>query len=466
MWECGNVELGAGEPLGDDAVEVGVGSEQEAGLDLSHLVRTRLGDEGPDPTPRARRSSAHGATPLEERNSMPALDGMRILDMTQYEAGTSCTQALAWMGADVVKIESTTIGDPGRGVATGEDYSPYFCNWNANKRSVAVDLSKPGGRALLSRLVPRFDVFIENYGPGVSERLEVTWEHLKKLHPTLIHAEIKGFGSSGPYSGYKSYDMVAQAASGAFSVTGEAEGPPMLPGPTIGDSGTGMQLGMAILAAYVQRLRTGEGQHIEISMQEAMTYFMRTRIAFGAEWGNAAAPRAGNSMGSAPTGLYPCKPFGANDWIFMIAVTAQHWDALCLTIERPDLIVDERFATDMARLQHGAELYEEISKWTRECTKQEAMVRLGEAGVPCSATLDTRDLYEDPHLLERDFVKTVRHPRYGEVRLLGFAPRMSGSEVEIEAAPLLGEHTDEVLAGELGLGADELASLREDGIVR
>ena len=397
---------------------------------------------------------------------MPALDGLRILDMTQYEAGTSCTQALAWLGAEVVKIESTTLGDPGRGVATGTDYSPYFCNWNANKKSVAINLQQAEGRKLLMKLLPRFDVFVENYGPGVAERLEVTYESLKTVHPTLIHAQIKGFGNSGPYAAYKSYDMVAQAAAGAFSVTGTPEGPPLLPGPTMGDSGTGVQLGMAILAAYIQKLRTGEGQHIEVSMQEAMTYFMRTRIAFGADWGNKAAARAGNSMGSGPTGLYPCKPFGPNDYLFLITVTGRHWDTLCLAIDRQDLIVDPRFETGLARLQNGEALYAEIATWTREHSKSEAMRLLGEAGVPCSATLDTKDLYEDPHLLERGFVKTIDHPQHGPVRLLAFAPRMSASEVPLERAPLLGEHTHEVLNDELGLSDSELSALAEKGVLR
>jgi formyl-CoA transferase len=397
---------------------------------------------------------------------MPALDGMRILDLTQYEAGTSCTQALAWLGADVVKIESPTIGDPGRGVATGTEYSPYFCNWNANKRSVTLDLSKPEGRGVLLRLLPRFDVFVENYGPGVVERLDLAYETLRAVHPTLIYAQIKGFGSSGPYSSYKSYDMVAQAAAGAFSVTGEMVGPPLLPGPTTGDSGTGVQLAMAILAAYVQRMRTGKGQFIEISMQEAMTYFMRTRIAFGSNWGQQACPRLGNSLGAAPTNLYPCKPFGPNDWAFIITVTARHWDQLCLAIERPDLVVDPRFETGMGRLENSAALYEEVAGWTRQRTKHEVMEHLGAAGVPCSANLDTRDLFHDPHLVERDFVKTLDHPVHGAVPLLGFAPRMSESEVPLEPAPLLGEHTDEVLSKELGLTQGELQALRDAGVVR
>ena len=397
---------------------------------------------------------------------MPALDGMRILDMTQYEAGTSCTQALAWMGADVVKIESTTIGDPGRSLSVGGGYAPYFCNWNANKRSVSLNLSEPRGRELLLRLLPRFDVFVENYGPGVVERLGLEYETLREVHPSVIYAQLKGFGSSGPYAAYKAYDMVAQAASGAFSVTGEPDGPPMLPGPTLGDSGTGVQLAMAILAAYVQRLRTGQGQQIEISMQEAMTYYMRTRISFGSDWGRQASPRMGNRMGAAPTNLYPCKPGGPNDWVFLITVTNRHWDNLCMAIDRPDLIVDPRFETGEKRLVNGPALYEEIGRWMAERDKYEVMRVLGDAGVPCSANFDTRDLHDDPHLNERGFVKTVEHPQHGEVRLLGFPPRMSGSEVPIRPAPLLGEHTDEVLTEELGLDAAELGALREAGVLR
>ena len=397
---------------------------------------------------------------------MPALDGLRILDMTQYEAGTSCTQMLAWLGADVVKLESPTIGDPGRGVAMGDDYSAYFCNWNANKRSVAVDLNRPEGKDIFLRLLPRFDVFVENYGPGVVERMGLDYDALRAVHPSIIYAQLKGFGNWGPYSNLKAYDMTAQAAAGAFSVTGEADGPPLLPGPTTGDSGTGVQLAVAILAAYVQRLRTGQGQRIEIAMQEAMTYYMRTRIAFGADWGRAASPRLGNRMGAAPTNLYPCKPLGPNDWVFIMTVTARHWDSLCMTLEREDLIVDPRFKTSESRLQNSEALFEVISKWTRERTKQDIMALLGEAGVPCGANLDTKDLFEDPHLLARDFVKEVEHPKHGNVRLLGFAPRLSGSEVPIQAAPLHGEHTADVLAAELNLADAEIASLRESGIVR
>jgi formyl-CoA transferase len=383
--------------------------------------------------------------------------------MTQYEAGTSCTQALAWLGADVVKVESPQVGDPGRYFA-GSEYSEYFCNWNANKRSITLDLKTPQGRELFLKLLPRYDVFVENYGPGVIEKLGLDHKTLKEVHPSIISARIKGFGTWGPHSGYKSYDMIAQAAAGAFSVTGELDGPPMWPGPTTGDSGTGVQLAMAILAAYIQRLRTGEGQEIELSMQEAMTYFMRTRVS-RSEWGSVAVPRSGNRPVAAPSGLYPCKPFGPNDSVYVLVVTTQHWDALGTALERPDLLVDPRFQTEAGRLANGEALFEEVGRWMAERTKFEVQAVLGAAGVPVGATLDTRELFEDPHLLERDFIKHVEHPEHGDVRLLGFGPRMSASHVPIESAPLLGADTDEVLRADLGLRNDELKLLRTRGVI-
>ncbi|HJL61752.1 MAG TPA: CoA transferase [Pseudomonadales bacterium] len=399
---------------------------------------------------------------------MAALDGLRILDLTQFEAGTSCTQALAWLGADVVKVEEPGQGDPGRSVGFGEDtdnYSAYFCNWNCNKRSVAINLRKPEGKDLILKMLPRFDVFIENYGPDSMERMGLDYESLRAVHPSLIVARIKGFGLSGPHAGYKSYDSVAQAAAGAFSVTGEADGPPINPGSTVGDSGTGIQMGMAILAAYVQRLRTGEGQQIEISMQEAMAYFMRTRIGVFAEWGNVAAPRMGNSQALPPVDLYPCKPFGANDWAFMMPIAAHDWDALCSAIDRPELTLDERMLTPISRLENRDELYEIISDWTKQHTKEEAMTILGEAGVPCSAVMDTHDLFNDPHLIARDFIKKMQLPHHGEVSMLGFAPRLSASEVDMQPAPLLGEHTHAVLADELNLSDAEIVDLESNGVI-
>jgi formyl-CoA transferase len=398
---------------------------------------------------------------------MPALDGMRILDLTQYEAGTSCTQALAWLGADVVKVERPGSGDPGR--AAFEDYgsaeSDYFLAWNSNKRSVTIALDRPEGRALLLRLVPRFDVLVENFGPGVVEKLDLDYDAVRAMHPGIIYGRIKGFGSSGPYADYKCFDPVALAAGGAFSITGEASGPPMAPGPTLGDSGTGVQMALALCAAYVQKLRTGEGQLIEISMQEAVTYFMRTMIALGGKGGTRAAPRRASGSGGALSRLYPCAPGGPNDYVVIMAITPRMWEALCEAIERPDLHRDPRFASGALRRENQAALEAEIEAWTRRHTKAEAMRRLGEAGVPASAVLDTLDLFSDPHLVDRGFVRSVEHETMGPIRLLGWPARLSRSEVELRAAPLLGRHTDDVLHRELGVSDAEIAELRARKVI-
>ena len=396
---------------------------------------------------------------------MAALEGLRILDLTHYEAGTACTLALAWLGADVVKVEPPDHGDAGRTAGLAGEYSAFFCTWNANKQSVTIDLKSAAGQSLFMKLLPRFDIVVENFAPGVLERLGLGYEALKSVHPAIIYGQIKGFGSSGPYADYRSFDPIAQAAAGVFSLTGEADGRPLYPGTSIGDSGTGVQMAMALLAAYVQRLRTGEGQHIEISMQEAATYYIRTRAAYAGAWGTEAAPRTGNVLGLPPSDLYPCKPLGANDWIYIAATTAEHWDALCVTTDHPELLVDERFVEPSARLDNKEEFFGILSAWTRQKTKFEAMDMLATAGVPCSAVLDTKELHEDPHLNERGFIHHIDHPRHGKVPLLGFAPRLSKSKVAITRAPLLGEHTREVLARELSMDDHELDALQSDGVI-
>ena len=393
---------------------------------------------------------------------MPALDGMRVLDMTQYEAGTSCTQLLAWLGAEVVKVEPPT-GDPGRGVRRGTDHSQYFMNYNANKRSIVIDLKQRRGRDLLLDLVPRFDVFVENYGPGVIEQLDIGYEVMSERNPRLIYGRIKGFGLSGPYAGYNSYDWVAQASAGTFSVTGEPDGPPMHPGPSFADSGTGLQMALAIAAAYVQQQRTGEGQLIELSMQEAVTIFMRTLGLMN--WGTEPAPRNGIHHGGATTSTYPCTGDGANDWVFIMVTTQPMWDALWTVVGRTDILADERFADPMARIDHAAELYEELAKWTRQRTKREVMDTLGPVGVPCSYVFDTLDLFTDRHLRERKLIHTVRHPVAGEVRLMRNPVLMSGSKVPIEPSPLLGVDTEDVLRDDLSLEPEAIAELRDAGVI-
>ncbi len=394
---------------------------------------------------------------------MPALDGLRILDLTQYEAGPSATQALAWFGADVVKVEPPGTGDPARGI----DNVPrdYFLYWNSNKRSVAIDLASDDGRDLLLRLAPHFDVFVENYGPGVIEKLDIGYDVVRGVNPGMIYASVKGFGLSGPYADRKCFDGVAQAAAGALSTTGYADGEPLLPGPTTGDSGTGVQLALAIVAAYVQKLRTGEGQRIELSMQEAMTYYMRTRVAMTPGWGEQAAPRNGNGA-YAVTNLYPTSGGGPNDFVMIMAVTPKMFAALCDAMGRSELVEDPRFASNRARVTNANELKAEIAAWTARHSKHELAEILEAAGVPGGPVLDTAELLHDPHLVERGFVKTIQHPEHGPVPMLGWAPRLSASEVDLEVAPALGAHTDDVLSTDLGLDPEALADLHDRDIIR
>ena len=397
---------------------------------------------------------------------MAALTGLRVLDLTQWESGTSCTQALAWMGADVVKIESPGTGDPGRTLLREfwED-SEYFYNWNSNKRSVELNLRDARGRDLLLQMAPRFDVFIENFGPGVVEKLDIGYDVVKGIHPEVIYAQIKGFGLSGPYAGYKCFDTVAQAAAGALSITGAPEGPPMRPGPTIGDAGAGVQMALAITAAYAHKLREGKGQHIELSMQESVTYFMRSMIAMGSKWGTQVAERRGNALD--PTmNIFPCKPFGANDYIYIMTVTEPQWVTLCKTMGQPELAEDPRFANLNARRENNPALQEIISAWSGARSKREAMRELCEGGVPASAVSDTKDLFSDPHLNERGFIH--RFPGISdddEISLLGWPARMSESEVPIKLAPGLGADNVEVLQGELGLSDADIDRLAADGVV-
>jgi formyl-CoA transferase len=385
-----------------------------------------------------------------------ALDGVRILDMTQYEAGTSCTQMLAWLGAEVVKVEPPE-GDPGRrAFSRGTPDSQYFLNYNSNKRSVVLDLKTERGRQILLDLVPRFDVFVENYGPGVIEALDIGYEVLRGRNPAIIYARIKGFGLSGPYAHYKCFDPLAQATAGALSITGEPGGPPIKPGPTMADSGTGLQAALGIVAAYVQRLRTGEGQLIELSMQEATTMFMRTTGVL--DWAQRPAQRRGH-RGGAPTGMYRCAPGGENDYIYMLIGTTRMWDQLCVAMGRDDLLVDPRFQTAKLRQQHAAELDAEISAWTRARTKWEAMHTLCESGVAAGAVYDTIDVFNDPHLNARGFIERVEHPTEGTITLMQSPIRLSASRVPLQPAPVLGADTDDVLRTELGLSDAELAAL-------
>lgn len=400
-----------------------------------------------------------------------ALAGVRILDLTQFEAGPSCTEALAWLGAEVVKLENPKGGDQGRFAWTekpGID-SWYFLLFNANKKSVTCDLKTEAGLDLVKRLAREADVFIENFAPGVIDRLGLGYDVLRQENDRLIYAQVKGFGEGSPYQDFLAFDMIAQSTGGLLSITGEPDGQPNKPGATLGDTGTGMLLAINILGALYQRQSTGKGQHIQAAMQDAMLQYTRVAYAVQALSGEP-APRAGSKIitgGTAPCGIYPCDPGGSNDYVYVYTSRAgnHHWDRLLSAIGRDDLKDDPRFSSPQNRMDNQAEVDDLLSQWTRQRSKHEAMMILGEAGVPAGAVNDTMEIYNDPNMEQRGVFQTMKHPERGDFKMPAWPVKMSGSDVPMEAAPLLGEHNATVLGDWLGLSEDEVDTLKSDGVI-
>jgi crotonobetainyl-CoA:carnitine CoA-transferase CaiB-like acyl-CoA transferase len=397
------------------------------------------------------------------------LRGVRVLDLTQFEAGPSCTEALAWLGADVVKVENPKGGDPGRSSfrgSSGQD-SWYFLLFNANKKSMAIDLKSPPGLALVKDLARKADVFVENFAPGAVERLGLGYQALRELNPGIIYAQVKGFGAGSPFERGLAFDMIAQASGGVMSITGEADGPPVKPGSTLGDTGTGMLLAISILGALYRRKTTGQGEHLELAMQDAMLQYIRVAFAAQATTGRAAG-RAGSKLLSgkvAPSGVYPCKPGGPNDYVYIYTSRANpaHWRRLLEVIGRTDLIGDPRFETVASRGEHETEVDEIVAAWTRQHDKHEAMRLISAVGVPAGAVLDTMELHSDPSFERRGIMQVMRHPECGDFKMPAWPVRFGGDPLPVTPAPLLGQHNDEVLSDWLGLAPAEVAKLRQDG---
>jgi len=398
------------------------------------------------------------------------LAGVRVLDLTQFEAGPSCTEVLAWLGAEVVKLENPKSGDPGRqiGHADGID-AHYFLQYNANKKSITINLKEPRGLALVKQLAAKADVFIENFAPGAIERLGLGPDVVRGLNPAIIYAQVKGFGAGSPFEKNLAFDMIAQACGGTMSVTGEAGGPPIKPGATIGDTGTGMLMAISVLGALYRRTRTGEGEHLQVAMQDAMFQYIRGAFARQTNTGKA-AERAGNGSvmsRNPPMGIFPCKGGGANDYVYIYTSRAnpEHWRRLLGVIGREDLIGDSRFETADARREREGEVNAMISEWTTKHDKHEAMRIIGGAGIPAGAVLDTNELLNDPSFEQRGIMQTVQHKRVGPYKMATFPVRFSGRPTLLRAAPLLGEHTGDVLGQWLGLGTDEVGALRGQNVI-
>jgi formyl-CoA transferase len=394
-----------------------------------------------------------------------ALSGIRVIDMTHNQAGPACTQMLAFLGADVIKLEEPKGGDVARrNMRDSDGDSLFFLLLNANKRSLTLDLKKEAGKALFRELIGKSDVLVENFSPGALDRLGLGYEVLSRLNPRLIYATIKGFGTYGPYSGYKSFEPIAQAMGGAMCVTGFPENPPTYVWPAIGDSGTGMHMAIGILAALQQRHQSGRGQHVEVSMQDAVVNLVRVSLRDHQRF-RKAVPRTGNQLGrNVPGTTYPCAPGGANDYVFVYA-QQQMWPAVLDVIGRPELAKDQRFATAEARWENRQALDAIIAAFTRALSKHEVMARMAAAGVPCGACQDTGEVLADPHLRAREMIVDVAYPGRGTYQTVGCPLKLSDSPVAVSRPPLLGEHTDQLLGALCGVAPTDVARLREDGVV-
>jgi formyl-CoA transferase len=393
-----------------------------------------------------------------------ALAGIRVVDLTNNQAGPSCGQMLAWLGADVIKVEEPGKGDPARHLLKDRPDvdSLFFVSFNANKRSLPLDLKAARGKDIFRALLERADVLLENFGPGVMDRLGFGYRAVHALNPRLVFASIKGFGSYGPYADYKSYEPIAQAMGGAMSVTGTPDGPPTYMWPSIGDSGTGMHCVIGILAALMQRHATGEGQQVEVSMQDAVVNLIRVSLRDHQRTG-APMPRTGNQLGSGVPGTtYRCAPGGPNDYVFVF-VQQQMWHPLLRAIGRADLVGDARYETAEARWQRRDEVNALMEAWTSTRGKHEVMKTLAQAGVPCGACLDTGEVLTDPHLKARDMIVEVKHPARGTHLTVGNPIKLSASPTAIGPSPLLGQHREEILR-ELGYSDGDIEDLKEKGV--
>jgi len=392
-----------------------------------------------------------------------ALSGIRVVDITNNQAGPSCGQMLAWLGADVVKVEEPERGDPARHTHRDrpDSDSLFFLSFNANKRSLPLNLKHPRGKEVFRALLKTADVLLENFGPGVLDRLGFGYPAVKALNPRLVYASIKGFGSYGPYSDYKSYEPIAQAMGGGMSVTGFPDGPPTYVWPSIGDSGTGMHCVIGILAGLMQRHESGQGQQVEVSMQDVVVNLIRVSLRDHQRLGKPAA-RTGNQLGTnVPGTTYRCHPGGPNDYVF-IFTQQQMWHPFLRAIGREDLIGDARYEAPEARWQRRDEVNGLVEAWTSERSKHEVVKILAGAGVPCGACLDTGEVMTDPHLRARDMIVEVEHPVRGRYVTVGNPIKLSASKTVIAVAPVLGQHRGEILK-ELGYDEAEIRALEADG---
>ena len=415
---------------------------------------------------------------------MKALEGVKVLDFTHVQSGPTCTQLLAWFGADVIKVERPGVGDATRKQlidVPGAD-SLYFTMLNHNKRSIELNSKNETGKEVLTRLVEECDVLVENFAPGALDRMGFTWERIQEINPRIIMASIKGFGP-GKYEDCKVYENVAQCAGGSASTTGFRDGPPLVTGAQIGDSGTGLHLCLGIVTALFQREKSGRGQKVSCAMQDGVLNLARVKLrdqqrldkgplkeysqfGEGVEFG-AATPRAGNDSGGGQPGrILKCKGHETDpDAYTYFIIQAAVWENVCDVIDKPEWKTQEGYAKPPERLDKLNEIFSTIEEWTKTKTKFEVMDICNPLNIPVGPILSLKEISEDEGLYATGTMVKVDHPERGEYLSVGCPIKLSDSDVEVERSPLLGEHTKEVLTEVLGYGGDELKRVVDSGAV-
>ena len=415
---------------------------------------------------------------------MKALEGVRILDFTHVQSGPTCTQLLAWFGADVIKVERPGVGDATRGQLRDipDVDSLYFTMLNHNKRSITLNTKNETGKEVLERLVKTCDVLVENFAPGALDRMGFSWERIQELNPRMIYASVKGFGP-GPYEDCKVYENVAQCTGGGASTTGFLDGPPMVSGAQIGDSGTGLHLALGIVTALFQRERSGRGQKVLAAMQDGVLNLCRVklrdqqRLQHGplkeySQYGQgipfgAATPRAGNDSGGGQPGwIVKCKGWESDPNAYVYFITqAAVWGNICDLIGKPEWKDDPGYAKPEARLDKIPQIFDTIEDWTKTKTKFEVMEACNPLNIPCGPILSMKELAEEPSLRETGTIVEVDHPTRGTYLTVGNPIKLSDSPSEVVRSPLLGEHTEEILNEVLGYSDEEVERIRSSGAV-
>ncbi len=415
---------------------------------------------------------------------MKALDGIKILDFTHVQSGPTCTQLLAWFGADVLKVERPGVGDATRQQLVdvpGAD-SLYFTMLNHNKRSIELNSKNETGKQVLTRLIEECDVLVENFAPGALDRMGFSWERIQEINPRIIMASVKGFGP-GKYQDCKVYENVAQCAGGSASTTGFRDGPPLVTGAQIGDSGTGLHLCLGIMTALFQRERTGRGQKVLAPMQDGVLNLCRVKLrdqqrleagplkeysqyGEGIEFGEA-TPRAGNDSGGGQPGrILKCKGWEDDPNAYTYFITqAAVWEQICDVIGKPEWKTQEGYATPPERLDKLNEIFGAIEEWTMTKTKFEVMDICNPLNIPVGPILSTKELIEDEGLRATGTIVDVDHPKRGKYASVGCPIKLSDSPVEVTRSPLLGEHTVEILRDVLGYAGDDLQAVLDSGAV-